>query len=177
MEGAAGRQAGQVRRPAFNGDELLFDILIEPRDRLKKPDGIGMPGGAVEVPCHSLLNDLTGIHDHDPVCIPCHNTKVVGDDDQGCAPVPGKILHELQELCLDGHIKGGGGLVCDDEPGVAGKTHGDHDPLPHAATELMGVCTRPGLGVGICTFLSSSMHIFSADFFPMALWSIRGSMT
>src|SRR3712207_7903520 len=46
---------------------------------------------------------------------------------------------EAQDLSLDGHVKRGGGLVGDQEVGLAHQRHGDHRPLAQAAGELVRV--------------------------------------
>ncbi|MPM17173.1 hypothetical protein SDC9_63561 [bioreactor metagenome] len=48
-------------------------------------------------------------------------------------------LHKLQNLRLDGHVQGGGGLVGDEQLGLAGQGDGDHHPLAHTAGELVGI--------------------------------------
>ena len=50
-----------------------------------------------------------------------------------------RLGHELQDLRLDGHVQRGRRLVGEEEPGIAGERHGDHDALAHAAGELVRV--------------------------------------
>ena len=68
------------------------------------------------------------------------------DEDDGQSKLTPEGLQQLQDLCLDHHVEGGRGLVADDQPGSAGECHRDHDPLAHAAAELVGI-VPPSLGV------------------------------
>ena len=52
-------------------------------------------------------------------------------------------LEHLEHLGLHGHVEGGGRLVGDEQVGVVGDRHGDHDPLAHAAGELVRVLVDP----------------------------------
>ena len=56
--------------------------------------------------------------------------------------------NELEHLRLDRHIQGCRGLVSDEELGVAAQGHGDHDPLAHAAAELVRVVVDAGGSIG-----------------------------
>ena len=54
-----------------------------------------------------------------------------------------QFAEQVQELRLDDHVEGGGGLVGDDQVGPQRQGQGDHDPLAHAAGELVGVVVDP----------------------------------
>ena len=49
----------------------------------------------------------------------------------------------LQDLPLGDHVQGGGRLVHDHHGGLQGQRHGDHDPLPHPAGQLVRVAAQP----------------------------------
>ena len=49
------------------------------------------------------------------------------------------VLEQLQHLCLHGNVEGRGRLVGDQEVGLGDEHHRDHDPLAHAARDLVGV--------------------------------------
>ena len=57
------------------------------------------------------------------------------------------MLHELEDLRLDGHVESRGGLVGDEDVGLAGKRHGDHGTLSHAAGVLERVLLHALLGL------------------------------
>ena len=64
---------------------------------------------------------------------------------------PGPLLEvpdQLQDLGLDRDVEGGRRLVGDEQLRVAGQGHRDHDPLAHAARQLVGVLLDAALGVG-----------------------------
>ena len=50
-----------------------------------------------------------------------------------------QILHQFQNLRLDGHVQGGGGLVGNEDIRFAGQRHDDHHPLTHAAGKLVWI--------------------------------------
>ena len=50
-----------------------------------------------------------------------------------------ELFHQVQDLGLDGHVQGGGGLVGDQELRVVAESHGDHDTLAHTAGQLVRV--------------------------------------
>ena len=91
------------------------------------------------VPDGAPLHDAAHIHDGHVVGQLAHHAHVVGDEHDGGVVLPLELLHQLEDLGLDGHVQSGGRLVCDEHLGVAAHGHGDHGPLTHTAGELMGV--------------------------------------
>ena len=65
--------------------------------------------------------------------------QVVGDQQHGHVVFALQFAQKTQDLSLHGHIEGGGGLVGDQQLGLAGQRHGDHDPLALPAGELVGI--------------------------------------
>ena len=59
-----------------------------------------------------------------------------------------QLLDQLQDAGLDGDVQVAGGLVGDDQLGAAGEGHGDDDPLPLAAGQLVRVLAQDVPGVG-----------------------------
>ena len=72
----------------------------------------------------------------------------MGDEQDGGVDPVFQVAQQVQHLGLDGHVQGGGGLIGDDQPGVAGQGHGDDDALAHPAGQLMGVHPVDPLAVG-----------------------------
>jgi hypothetical protein len=147
-EAAAGRRIEKAGRQALDGLELVGAGPVEARHRAQEPDGVGMAGAGEDVLRRALLDHLAGIHDVDAVGIARHHAEIVGDDDQRDAEAPRQILHQLEDLGLDGDVEGGRGLVGDDQLGVAGEPDGDHHALAHAAGELVRVLAEAALGIG-----------------------------
>ena len=106
-----------------------------------------MAGIGVDLPGRPPLHDPARVHHVDPVGVAGHDAEVVGDDEHRDAELAGQVLQQLQDLGLDGHVERRGGLVGEDERRVAGQRHGDHDPLAHAAAELVRVLAKPPLRV------------------------------
>ena len=63
----------------------------------------------------------------------------MGNHENGHAQLFLQILHQFQNLRLDGHVQGGGGLVGNEDIRFAGQRHGDHHSLTHAAGKLVGI--------------------------------------
>ena len=54
-----------------------------------------------------------------------------------------RLVDELEDLLLDRHVERGRRLVGDEQLGLAGQRHRDHDALAHAAGELVRVLADP----------------------------------
>ena len=54
----------------------------------------------------------------------------------------------MQDLCLNGHVQRGGGFVGNEDLGLAGQGHGDHDTLAHTAGKLVRILKQNRLGIG-----------------------------
>ena len=102
------------------------------------------------------------------------NAQVMGDEQDGGAVLLFKLVHQLQYLRLDGHVQRRGGLVRDQQLGLAGQRHGDHHALPHAAGQLMGILLGHGLGVGYLDVLQHLDHLFPGLIFIHALMDHEG---
>ena len=76
------------------------------------------------------------------------NAEIVGDEEDGHAELGLEGAEKVEDLGLDGDVEGGGGLVGDEEAGLAGEGDGDHDALAHAAGDLVGVGGGAAVGVG-----------------------------
>ncbi len=120
---------------------------VEPGDRVQQAPGVGVLRGGEDGLGRPLLDDPPGVHHRDAVGHPGHDAEVVGDQQD---PRPQRallLLHQVQDLGLDGHVERRGGLVGDEQGGAAGEGHGDHHPLAHAARELVRVVVEASLGV------------------------------
>ena len=93
------------------------------------------------------LDDRACVHHVDALAHSGHNSEVVRDQDERGAPVRDELAQEIEDLRLNRHVECGRRLVGDEELGLAGKGHRDHDPLAHAAGELVRVVAVPRLRV------------------------------
>ena len=101
----------------------------------------------------ALLDDLACVHDQHLVRHSRHDTKVVGDEDDGHASLALQVAHEVEDLRLDRDVERRRGFVGDEDQWFAGQGHGDHGALQHAAwrtrTGTAGRAWRPP-GCGSC---------------------------
>ena len=136
-----------VRDAALDGDQLLFVVQVQARHRVHQRPGVGVVRVVEDVVAAALFDDLARVHDDDVIGHIGHDTQVVGDHDDGHAELLLQLLHQLQNLRLDGDVQGGGRLVGDQQLGVGDQGSGDHDALPLAAGKLMRVFVHTGLRV------------------------------
>ncbi len=62
----------------------------------------------------------------------------MGDKEDGHAHLLLQIPDKVEDLGLDRYIQGRGGLVGDQDIGFVDQSHGNHDPLPFPAGQLVG---------------------------------------
>ena len=96
----------------------------------------------------SLLGEARRVHHVHAVGVARDDAEVVRDHDHRDVELARQLLHEMQDLRLDGDVEGGGRLVGDDELGIAREPDGDHHALAHAARELVRVLSEPPRGIG-----------------------------
>jgi hypothetical protein len=96
-----------------------------------------MPRGEEDFARGTFFNDAAGVHDGNAVGDLGNDTEVVSDEEKSQAHVAAELIEQFEDLFLDGDIKGGGGLVGDEQLGIGGESHGDHDALAKSAGELM----------------------------------------
>ncbi len=136
VEVAPGRRLDQVGWGAVD--------VVEPggpqRDRrAQELAGVGVPGSGEDLPRVADLDDLAGVHHRHPVASLGDDAQVVGDQQQGGAVVGAQVVEDPDDLRLDQDVERGGGLVGDHERRTQHQRQGDHQPLPHAAGELVRV--------------------------------------
>ena len=94
------------------------------------------------------LDDLAGVHDHDTVGPGGNDAHVVGDEQDGHVEALAQLVDQVEDLGLDGHVQGCGGLVRDQQLRLAGQGHRNHYPLAQATGQLVRVLFEPLLGPG-----------------------------
>ena len=145
---AARRCVGEVRHQAFDGLEPRAARPVEPRHRAQQPHRVGMARPVEHRVGRALFGHARGVHHDDAVGVARHHAEIVRDDDQRDVELARQVLHQLQDLRLDGDVERGGRLVGDDELGIAGEPDRDHHALAHAAGELVRILVEPAFGVG-----------------------------
>ena len=91
---------------------------------------------------------LPGVHHRDVVGPPGHDAEVVGDEDHRHVPLALLRLEQVEDLRLHGHVERGGRLVGEQQLRAARQGDRDHDPLAHAAGQLVRVLAQAPLGLG-----------------------------
>src|SRR5215469_466481 len=160
-ECASGRQVQQIRRLSLYRVQLLGPGQVKSRDRVQQSQGVRMAGVPIDVSGRPPLDDFARIHNVDPISVAGHDTQIVRDDEQGDPVLPAEILHQIQDLGLNGYVQGRGRFVGYNEFGVAAERHGYHHSLQHAATELVGKLPEPALRVRYPDLLQTT-HSLSA---------------
>ena len=146
------RNRGQSRHRAVDLQEAR-PVLVHRRDRAHQADGVGMGRRMDDGIDRADLDDPAGIHHRDPVAGLGDHAHVVGDQHDRRAVLLAEPLEQGNDLRLDRDVERRGRLVGDDQLRLAGERQGDHDPLPHAARELVRVLVEPLLGGGNAGFL------------------------
>ena len=99
---------------------------------------VGMRRRLEDARARPRLDNRAVPHHADPVRGMPHDREVVGDQQHRHAEALLQLAQQLQDLRLDRHVEGGGGLVGDQQIWLAGERHGDHHPLALATRELVG---------------------------------------
>lgn len=86
-----------------------------------------------------LLDDVPAVHDGDAVGHAGDDAEIVRDEDDGGVPFLLQILHQLEDLRLHGHVERRRRFVGDEQVGITGQRHGDHQALALPAGELVRI--------------------------------------
>src|SRR6202030_3759779 len=110
--------------------------------------GIGMFGRRKNARHRARFDDLAVLHHADAVGELAHDAEVVGDEQKRHAEPLLDVLQQRDDLGLHRDVERGGRLAGDQEIGLVGERHGDHDALALAAGELMRIAVEPRLRIG-----------------------------
>ena len=142
-EAAAFPIGGGIGHHAGDGAEFPAAV-VGGWDRFQQAPGVRMLRLGEDFIARTVFGNLAGVHHADVVGDLVDNAEIVGDDhDRHVGPFL-QLLHQRQDLGLDGDIEGRGRLVGNQQVGFAGEGHRDHHPLFHAAGKLMGKTVDPG---------------------------------
>ena len=84
----------------------------------------------------------------------------MGDVDDRDAALLLDAADQLQNFCLNGHIQRGGGLVTDEQVGVAGERNGNDHALAHTAGQLVRVVFHPLFRIGDAHLFQQFQRLF-----------------
>ena len=94
-----------------------------------------------------LLHNLAGVHDDDAAAHLGNDAQVVGNQQDAHAFLLLDLLHQVQNLRLDGDVQRSGRFVRNQQFRVTAHRHGDHDTLAHTAGELVRIVFQHALRV------------------------------
>ena len=134
----------RVRHHAFDRLQLLTP-LAQVGQGVEKAHGVVVEHVVEDIVGGTDLDDLATVHDRHIVAGLGNDTQVMGDQQHRHVAVLDQLFDQREHLRLDGHIKGRGRLVGNQQTGMAGKGDGDDDTLLHATGELVGIIARPAL--------------------------------
>jgi hypothetical protein len=95
----------------------------------------------------ALLDEFSFEHNQNTIGEIGDDAEVVGDEEDGHTELIAEIAKEIENLGLDGDIKGGGGFIGNEEFGLAGQSHSDHGALLHSARKLVRIVVRAEFGI------------------------------
>ena len=147
VEHASLRPLERARDVAGNRREGLVEH-VELRQRVQQPAGIGVSGRMQHLAHRARLDDPPQVHHRHPIRGLRDHPEVVSDEQDRHAELGHQLLHQIDDLRLDGHVQRGGRLVRDEELGMSGERHRDHRPLAHPTGELEGVLVEAPPRVG-----------------------------
>ena len=105
-----------------------------------------MRGALEELARGGRFDDSSGIHYGNAVTDAPDDGEVMRDEEHGEAETRSETSKQFEDLRLHGDVKGGGGLVGDEQGRAVDDGHGNHDALALASAELVRVVTRAALG-------------------------------
>jgi hypothetical protein len=97
-----------------------------------------------DVARRSVLDDLPRVHHGHPVAGLGDDPEVVRDQEQRRPEVALQVGEDREDLRLDDHVQRGRRLVGDEQLRPEHERERNHDPLPHAARELVRVLAEAG---------------------------------
>ena len=138
IEAAAGRRVAEVRRRAGDPDQARLGTG-QRRERLQKRLRVRVLRARAEARGRRRLDDLSRVHDRDPVRELEQEREVVRDEEDRKPEVALECLDLLQDLALDDDVERGRRLVHHDELRPERERHRDDHALTHSARELVRV--------------------------------------
>ena len=120
----------------------------QPRSGGHQAPGVGVTHVAEEVRRPGHLGHAARVHYLDPVRVPGDHAHVVGDQQHRDAEAVLVIVHQREDLRLDGDVQCRRRLVGDQQLRLTTQRHRDHHPLAHAAGKLVRIVAEPLVGPG-----------------------------
>ena len=128
--------------------EALAGLHVEARHRVQQSLQVGVLRIAEDVVQVACFDDLAAIHDDHVVGDVGDHPEIVGDHQQRHPEFLLQVLHEAQDLGLDGDVERGRRLVGDQQRRPADQRHGDHRALAKTAGQFERIGPERALGIG-----------------------------
>ncbi len=109
------------------------------RHTLYEPPGVRVLRVRKHLRHRTVFHYPPRVHNVHPLRVSRDDAQVVRDENQGTTEPVHDVPQQLEKLELRGGVKRRRGFVGDDDLGIAGDGHGDHDPLAHPTAELVRV--------------------------------------
>ena len=87
----------------------------------------------------------------------------MADEDQPHAAPPHLLVDDLEDAVLNRYVERGGSLVSDQHVRLPCHHHGDHNPLRHAAGELVRIEPAHALWIADVDIVEQLQHAFLRD--------------
>lgn len=84
VERAARAETREVWRLSWNAGQTTVPLRIDPWQRFKQSDRVGMQGIVENLIDSTAFDYLAGIHHQDPVAYLCDHTEIVCDENDTC---------------------------------------------------------------------------------------------
>src|SRR5205823_6502326 len=126
---------GGGRQKAWRASRNRFEtaaLTLDARERSKETLGVRVESTTEDVVPGTLLDDLPGIHDRNPIRHLRDDGDIVGDDDDRHMKALLECQDFIHDLCRRYHVEGRRRLVHDHELGIEGERHRDIRSLLHA---------------------------------------------
>lgn len=153
MEHAAAGRINGGGQVAGQHDALSFIAGINRGYGGQKRLGVGMHRMGKQLLRRRFLHQMAQIHYAHAVGDILHHAHVVGDEQVGQPALLLQILHQVDDLGLNGHIQRGDRLIAHDHLGVQNHRPRQTDALPLTARKLVGIAVFNGIYEETCGFL------------------------
>jgi hypothetical protein len=139
MKMTPGRRSNRTRNIALKYDPISCPSGIGNGNGRKKGLSIRMFRLGVELAVGAGFYDLSQVHDRNVVADIFHDGKIVGNDDVGKLKLLLQVDEQIDDLGLNGDVKGGDRLIAYDDLGIEGQCPRDPDPLSLPARKLVRI--------------------------------------
>ena len=118
------------------------------RDAAQQADRVRVTRVLEHVLDRALLDEPPGVEHADAIAHLRDHAEVVADEEHRRVELRLELRDEIEHLRLDRRVETGRRLVEDQQRGVLGERHRDHDALLHAARELVRIAAHHARRVG-----------------------------